>query len=193
MILLIDNYDSFTYNLKHQLEAYADVQLVRNDAMTVDELLKLKPEAVVISPGPGRPESAGVLLDYLKAVDADLPILGVCLGHQAMIQALGGQIVSAPTIVHGKSAAVFHASTGLFANCRLPFKATRYHSLVAEAQSLPEDFQVTAETADGVIMAVKHKTRPLYGVQFHPESILTECGDEMIRSFVKLAGVKNAH
>jgi anthranilate synthase component 2 len=187
MLLLIDNYDSFTYNLYHYLgELGADVQVWRNDAISAPEALALRPEAIVISPGPCDPDRAGISLELVRAAADRCPILGVCLGHQAIAQAFGGKIVRAPQIMHGKLSPIEHAGDGLFQGLPSPFAATRYHSLVVEPASLPACLGVTARTADGVIMGLAHRQRPIYGVQFHPESIATEHGHRLLRNFLAL-------
>jgi len=187
MLLLIDNYDSFTYNLYHYLgELGANVQVRRNDALTVSEALALRPDAIVISPGPCDPDRAGISLELVRAAAECCPILGVCLGHQAIAQAFGGRIVRAPQIMHGKLSPIEHEGEGLFEGLPTPFAATRYHSLVAEPASLPACLSVTARTADGVIMGLAHHQRPIYGVQFHPESIATEHGHRLLRNFLAL-------
>jgi len=191
MILVIDNYDSFTYNLVHYLnELGAETHVVRNDAVSVEEALGLKPEAVLLSPGPCTPNEAGICLSLLSAAPADLPIFGVCLGHQSIGQAFGGEVVRAKALMHGKTSLIHHNGKGVFAGLKNPFTATRYHSLSVEQAALPPDLEVTAWTEDGEIMGVQHKTRPIFGVQFHPESIATECGHELLGNFLDLAGVK---
>lgn len=187
MIFLLDNYDSFTYNLVHYLqELGAKVVIERNDKITVDKVLKLKPEKIVISPGPCDPDKAGITLELIKkAGENNIPLLGVCLGHQALAQAYGGKVVRDKVPHHGKISEVTHNSKGLFKNIKNPLKVTRYHSLIAERKSLPKDFEITAETKDGTIMAIAHKKKPLYGVQFHPESIATENGHDMLKNFLK--------
>jgi anthranilate synthase component II len=191
MILVIDNYDSFTYNLVHYLnELGAETHVVRNDAIGVDEALGLKPEAVLLSPGPCTPNEAGVCLDLLSRADPALPILGVCLGHQVIGQAYGGAVVRAQALMHGKTSQVRHNGQGVFKGLKNPFTATRYHSLSVRKEDLPPDLEVTAWTEDGEIMGVRHRTRPVHGVQFHPESIATECGHELLGNFLDLAGVK---
>jgi anthranilate synthase component II len=185
MLLLLDNYDSFTYNLFHYLgELGAKVQVRRNDALSAEEALALGPEAIVISPGPCDPDRAGISLDLVTAAAGRCPVLGVCLGHQAIAQAFGGRIVRAPTIMHGKVSVIEHDGRGILAGLPSPFAATRYHSLIAEAESLPECLEVTARTPDGVIMAIQHREYPLYGVQFHPESIETEHGHRLLGNFL---------
>jgi anthranilate synthase component II len=185
MLLLLDNYDSFTYNLFHYLgELGAKVQVRRNDALSAEEALALGPEAIVISPGPCDPDRAGISLDLVTAAAGRCPVLGVCLGHQAIAQAFGGRIVRAPTIMHGKVSVIEHDGRGILAGLPSPFAATRYHSLIAEPESLPECLEVTARTPDGVIMAIQHREHPLYGVQFHPESIETEHGHRLLGNFL---------
>jgi anthranilate synthase component 2 len=187
MLLLLDNYDSFTYNLFHYLgELGAEVLVRRNDALGVDEALALRPQAIVISPGPSDPDRAGISVDLVRAAAGDCPILGVCLGHQAIAQAFGGRIVRAPQVMHGKLSAIEHNGADLFRELPSPFSATRYHSLVAEPDSLPPCLEVTAQTADGVIMAVRHRELPIHGVQFHPESIETEHGHRLLGNFLAL-------
>ncbi|MCY1647863.1 aminodeoxychorismate/anthranilate synthase component II [Caulobacter sp. SL161] len=191
MILVIDNYDSFTYNLVHYLnELGADTAVYRNDALSVTEALGLKPAAVLLSPGPKAPDQAGICLPLLEAAPADLPILGVCLGHQAIGQAFGGEVIRAKAVMHGKVSKVRHNDKGIFKSLPNPFTATRYHSLAVRREDLPADLEVTAWTDDGEIMGVQHKTRPIFGVQFHPESIATEGGHQMLANFMDLAGVK---
>ncbi|HEY8618000.1 aminodeoxychorismate/anthranilate synthase component II [Phenylobacterium sp.] len=191
MILVIDNYDSFTYNLVHYLnELGAETVVHRNDALSVGEALGLKPQGVLLSPGPCTPNEAGVCLDLLRAAPEDLPIFGVCLGHQAIGQAFGGEVVRAKAVMHGKTSQIHHDGRGVFAGLKNPFTATRYHSLSVERQVLPEALEVTAWTEDGEIMGVQHRTRPIHGVQFHPESIATECGHELLGNFLDIAGVK---
>ena len=190
MILVIDNYDSFTYNLVHYLnELGAETVVHRNDAVSVAEALGLKPQGVLLSPGPCTPNEAGICLDLLKAAPDDLPILGVCLGHQAIGQAFGGEVVRAKALMHGKTSQIHHNGQGVFKGLKNPFTATRYHSLSVEKQVLPEVLEVTAWTDDGEIMGVRHRTRPIHGVQFHPESIATECGHELLANFLDIAGV----
>ena len=191
MILVIDNYDSFTYNLVHYLnELGAQTHVVRNDALTVAQALGQKPEAVLLSPGPCDPDQAGICLPLLKGAPDDLAILGVCLGHQAIGQAFGGDVVRAKALMHGKTSQIHHDGKGLFAGLPNPFTATRYHSLAIERSTLPADLVVTAWTEDGEIMGLQHRTRPIYGVQFHPESIATEGGHQLLANFLDMAGVK---
>jgi anthranilate synthase component 2 len=191
MILVIDNYDSFTYNLVHYLnELGAETLVWRNDAITVEEALGLKPQGILLSPGPKTPDDAGICLELLAAAPADLPIFGVCLGHQAIGQAYGGEVIHAKALMHGKTSPIHHNGKGVFAGLKDPFTATRYHSLSVEKDALPAELEVTAWTEDGEIMGVQHRTRPVFGVQFHPESIATECGHELLANFLDLAGVK---
>ncbi len=191
MILVIDNYDSFTYNLVHYLnELGAETVVHRNDALTVQEALGLHPEAVLLSPGPCAPDQAGICLPLLRGAPEDLAILGVCLGHQAIGQAYGGDVVRAKSIMHGKTSQIHHADKGLFKGLPNPFTATRYHSLAVDRATLPEDLEVTAWTEDGEIMGFQHRTRPVFGVQFHPESIATEGGHQLLDNFLDLAGVR---
>jgi anthranilate synthase component 2 len=191
MILVVDNYDSFTYNLVHYLnELGAQTRVVRNDALTVEEAIALKPEAVLLSPGPCDPDQAGICLGLIKDAPDSLPILGVCLGHQAIGQAFGGDVVRAKTLMHGKTSQIAHDNTGIFAGLPDPFTATRYHSLAVSQDTLPNSLKVTAWTEDGEIMGLAHAARPIHGVQFHPESILTEGGHQLLANFLDLAGVK---
>ena len=191
MILVIDNYDSFTYNLDHYLnELGAETVVVRNDALTAEEALGLKPDAVLLSPGPCTPNEAGVCLPLLAAAPDDLPIFGVCLGHQSIGQAFGGQVIRAKTLMHGKTSPIHHNGDGIFAGLRDGFIAARYHSLAVLDDPLPEALQATAWTDDGEIMGLRHRTRPIFGVQFHPESIATEGGHQLLGNFLDLAGVK---
>ena len=191
MILMIDNYDSFTYNLVHYLnELGAETLVHRNDAITVQEALGLKPQAILLSPGPCTPNEAGICLALLSAVPQDMAVLGVCLGHQSIGQAYGGTVVRAGALMHGKTSAIHHTEKGVFAGLKNPFTATRYHSLSVRREDLPEALEVTAWTDDGEIMGFQHKTRPVHGVQFHPESIATECGHELLANFLEIAGVR---
>ncbi|MGH7873779.1 MAG: anthranilate synthase component II [Candidatus Binatia bacterium] len=185
MILLIDNYDSFTYNLYHYLaELGAEVKVCLNNKITLDEIDALRPEKIVISPGPCTPKEAGISCDVVLRFGERLPILGVCLGHQAIGAAYGGAIVRAPSIMHGKLSEVSHDAQTIFHDLKNPFAAMRYHSLVIAPQDLPEDLTISARTADGVIMAVRHKRFPVEGVQFHPESILAEEGKKLLKNFL---------
>jgi len=187
MFLLIDNYDSFTYNLWHFLgELGAEVLVKRNDALSVDDALTMRPEGIVISPGPSDPDHAGICLELVRRA-GNVPVLGVCLGLQAVGQAMGGKIVRAPEPVHGKLSAIHHDGTGVFQGLANPFSATRYHSLVVERASLPQSLRVTAWTADGLVMGLAHRERPLHGVQFHPESIASVGGHSLLKNFLNLA------
>jgi anthranilate synthase component 2 len=184
-VLVIDNYDSFVYNLVQELgELGAEPVVHRNDAIDVDGIRAASPHAILISPGPGRPENAGISLEVIEQLGADFPILGVCLGHQSIGQAYGGDVVSAPTLMHGKTSAVHHTGAGVFAGLPEPFIATRYHSLVVEPATLPDVLEVTATTDDGVIMGFRHRQLPVEGVQFHPESILTPSGPTLLANFL---------
>jgi anthranilate synthase/aminodeoxychorismate synthase-like glutamine amidotransferase len=186
MILLIDNYDSFTYNLYHYLgELGAEVKVYRNDKITLDQIAELGPEKIVISPGPCTPKQAGISCAAIQRFGAQIPVLGVCLGHQAIGAAFGASIVCAPSIMHGKLSDVTHDAQTIFRALKNPFAAMRYHSLVIDPQTLPDALTVSAQTADGVIMAVRHKTMPIEGVQFHPESILAEEGKKLLENFLK--------
>jgi len=191
MLLLIDNYDSFTYNLVHYLgELGADVRVVRNDALDVGGAMALKPQAIVLSPGPCDPQAAGICLPLtLAAAQAGIPLLGVCLGHQTIGQAFGGQVVRCHEIVHGKMGAMHHAGAGVFQGLPSPFAATRYHSLIVDRASLPACLEVTAWLADGTIMGLRHRTHLIEGVQFHPESIASEHGHQLLRNFLDAARV----
>ncbi|PWR03021.1 aminodeoxychorismate/anthranilate synthase component II [Meridianimarinicoccus roseus] len=191
MLLLIDNYDSFTYNLVHYLgELGADVQVHRNDRIDVATALALRPEGIVLSPGPCDPDQAGVCLDLTAAAaDARVPLLGVCLGHQTIGQAFGGKVVRCHEIVHGKLGAIHHAGAGVFADLPSPLQATRYHSLVVDRPSLPDSLEVTAWLQDGTIMGLRHRDLPIEGVQFHPESIASQHGHAMLRRFLETAQV----
>jgi anthranilate synthase component 2 len=186
-ITLLDNYDSFTYNLVHYLsELGAQVNVVRNDAVTADALIAEKPDAIVISPGPGTPAESGICLDLLKKASGKIPILGVCLGHQAIGEAFGGKVVRAPQPMHGKVSAIYHEGRTIFKNIPIPFNATRYHSLIVDRASLPDSLEVTAITADdALIMGLSHKTHNTHGVQFHPESIASEHGHQLIKNFLE--------
>jgi anthranilate synthase component 2 len=190
MILMIDNYDSFTYNIVQYFgELGADIRVVRNDEITVDEIAALAPEKIVISPGPCTPNEAGVSIETINTFAGKIPLLGVCLGHQSIGQAFGGNVIRAPQVMHGKTSPVYHNNTGVFSGLKNPFMATRYHSLVIEKESLPDCLEITAWTQNedgsmGEIMGVKHKTLPIEGVQFHPESILTEHGHDMLNNFL---------
>ncbi len=187
MILVVDNYDSFTYNLVQYLgELGAEVEVVRNDAATAAQIASRNPEAVVLSPGPCTPREAGVSNDVLRELSPGIPVLGVCLGHQCIAHVFGGRVVLAPREVHGKTSEVWHDGRTLFAGLPNPFRATRYHSLVVDEATLPPELEVSARTADGIVMGLRHRRRPAEGVQFHPESVLTECGKELLRNFLRL-------
>ncbi len=189
MFLLIDNYDSFTYNLFHFLgELGAEIEVLRNDALTAAEALAMNPQGIVLSPGPCDPDRAGICLDLVAAAAGKIPILGVCLGHQSIGQAFGGKVVRAPVCMHGKLSQVSHRGQGVFEGLPAPFAATRYHSLTIERESFPEVLEVTAETDDGVIMGLRHRELPIHGVQFHPESIASEHGHALLANFLRLAG-----
>jgi anthranilate synthase component 2 len=190
MLLLIDNYDSFTWNLVHYLgELGATCEVHRNDKLTVAEALKMRPEAIVLSPGPCTPNEAGICLDLIRAAGPTIPLLGVCLGHQAIGQAYGGKVIRAPHPMHGKLSTIRHSGAGLFAGTPERFAVTRYHSLIVERGTLPGDLTVTAETSDGLIMGLAHASHPVHGVQFHPESIASEHGHDLLANFLKLAGL----
>jgi anthranilate synthase/aminodeoxychorismate synthase-like glutamine amidotransferase len=194
VILMIDNYDSFTWNLVQYLGEIAETpRVVRNDEIKSGEVAKLKPDAIVISPGPGRPEDAGICLDVIRANSGTIPILGVCLGHQCIGKAFGGTIVRADRLVHGKTSAVIHTGRGIFLDIDNPFQATRYHSLLVSRDGLPDDVQVIAWTPENEIMAIRHREHETWGVQFHPESILTAQGKDLLRNFVRLVpGLRQA-
>lgn len=191
MYLLIDNYDSFTYNLWHYLgELGAEVEVERNDALTASEALARKPKGIILSPGPCDPDKAGICLDVVAAcADARLPLFGVCLGHQAIGQAFGGKVVRAPEPMHGKVSAVTHTGHKMFTNIPSPFTATRYHSLIVDRDSMPDALEITAETTDGLIMALAHQELPISGVQFHPESIASQFGHRILRNFLCSTGL----
>jgi anthranilate synthase component II len=193
MIVLVDNYDSFTFNLVHYLGGLgADVAVHRNDKITVDDVLAAGPDAIVLSPGPCTPKKAGICIDLIERAAPNVPILGVCLGHQAIGQAFGGHVVRAPQPVHGKLSEVRHGGQGVFRGINGPFQATRYHSLVVERHSLPAELTVTAETGDGLVMGLSHRSLPVHGVQFHPESIASEHGHLMLKNFLELAAAWNS-
>ena len=193
MIIVIDNYDSFTYNLVQYLGELGntfpvaqEIQVYRNDQIKLETIGKLNPDGIVISPGPGRPEDAGISLQLIKKFGSALPILGVCLGHQSIGQIFGGKVVSAPVLMHGKTSPIYHHNVGVFAGLTNPFTATRYHSLVIERENLPDSLEITAWVEDGTIMGVRHRNYPgLQGVQFHPESILTDSGKQLLGNFLK--------
>ncbi len=188
MLLLIDNYDSFTYNLYQYLSELGvkEIEVVRNDQATVDELDTMNPERVVVSPGPSRPENAGVSVEAIKRFTGKVPILGVCLGHQCLADAFGGKVVHAGEIMHGKTSPINHDGKGVFAGVPDPFEAVRYHSLAIEPDSLPEELEVTAHTDNGIIMGVRHRKYAIEGMQFHPESIVTEPGKQLLQNFLEM-------
>jgi anthranilate synthase component 2 len=189
MIILIDNYDSFTWNLYHFLgDLGAETVVHRNDKISVGQVLSAKPQAIVLSPGPCTPNEAGICLELIEKGQDQVPILGVCLGHQAIGQAFGGKVVRAPNLMHGKLSEVRHKAQGIFANVPNAFAATRYHSLIVERESLPQSLEITAETDDGIIMGLQHKTKPIHGVQFHPESIASQHGHALLKNFLQQAG-----
>jgi len=191
MYILIDNYDSFTYNLYHYLvDLGADVEVWRNDQITVAGILDKSPQGIIVSPGPCTPNEAGICLELVMAVKDKMPLLGVCLGHQSIAQAFGGDIVRAAKVMHGKTSPITHDGTGIFADIPSPFTATRYHSLIVDAATMPDCFTVTAETADGLVMGLKHNDYELYGVQFHPESIASEHGHKLLKNFLTVCEVK---
>ena len=185
MILIIDNYDSFTYNLVHLVAAHtSDYRVVRNDAITVEQIRELAPERILISPGPGRPEHAGITEEVVRQFGPDIPILGVCLGLQAIGHVYGADVIHAPELMHGKTSEISHDSRGVFERLPADFTATRYHSLVLDPETIPESLEVTARTSDQVIMGLRHKEYPVEGIQFHPESILTETGPQIIANWI---------
>jgi len=187
MILLLDNYDSFTYNLAQYLgELGCQVDVHRNDRISVEQIAQRKPERIVISPGPCTPQEAGISVELIQKLAGKFPILGVCLGHQAIGAAFGGKIIRAPKLFHGKTSEIQHEDTGIFRGLPNPFTATRYHSLIVERKSLPRELSITAETRDGIIMGLQHKRHKLVGVQFHPESVLTESGKQLLQNFLEL-------
>jgi anthranilate synthase/aminodeoxychorismate synthase-like glutamine amidotransferase len=193
MILLIDNYDSFTFNLVHFFgDLGAECLVMRNDALTVGEAMALNPEAIVLSPGPRTPKEAGICVDLVRAAAGRVPLLGVCLGHQAIGQAFGGTVVRAFEPVHGKTSPINHENTDIFAGLPDPFTATRYHSLIVQRSTLPDELVPTAATQDGIIMGLRHAALPIYGVQFHPESIATSHGHDILKNFLDIARGKNS-
>lgn len=193
MLLLLDNYDSFTYNLYQYLsELGADVQVRRNDQVSLEEIERMRPERIVISPGPCTPNEAGLSCDVIATFGSYIPILGVCLGHQAIGQVYGGRVVRAPQPMHGKTSLIYHKREGVFDNLPQPFEANRYHSLIVERSSLPAELEITAETGDGLIMGLRHRSYPVQGVQFHPESIMTPVGKDLLRNFL-LASLVFSH
>ncbi|MBI3195819.1 MAG: aminodeoxychorismate/anthranilate synthase component II [Ignavibacteriae bacterium] len=187
MILLIDNYDSFTYNLVQLIgQIRTDIQVVRNDKITVSEMKQMNPERIVISPGPGRPENAGICIQVIKELGRTIPTLGVCLGHQAIGCAFNGTITYAPTLMHGKTSMILHQGEGIFRSIENPFEATRYHSLVIAKENFPKELLITATSEDGIIMGVRHKEFPIQGIQFHPESVLTKVGYKLLSNWFEL-------
>jgi len=187
MILVIDNYDSFTYNLVQYLgELGVKSRVYRNDAVTIKEIRKLQPERILISPGPGVPRDAGITIDIIRSFSNEIPILGVCLGHQAIGEAFGGRVIRAPYLMHGKISEICHDSATIFRGIPYRFKATRYHSLIVEKDTLPNDLEVSATTPDGLVMGLRHRQLPVEGVQFHPESVMTEHGKKLLENFLKL-------
>ncbi|MBC8214747.1 MAG: aminodeoxychorismate/anthranilate synthase component II [Candidatus Marinimicrobia bacterium] len=187
MILIIDNYDSFTYNLVQYIGSLKpSIMVVKNDKISIDEIRNISPEKIVISPGPGIPENAGISIDIVKEFASKIPIMGICLGHQAIVIAYGGNIINADEVVHGKTSRIIHFNSKLFEDIPKEFEATRYHSLVASESTFPDDLKITAKSTNEIIMACEHKIYPVYGVQFHPESILTEHGMKIIENFLNL-------
>jgi len=187
VILLLDNYDSFTYNLAQYLgELGCQVEVHRNDKISVEQIARKRPEGIVISPGPCTPQEAGISMELVQELAGKFPILGVCLGHQAIGAAFGGKIVRAPKLFHGKTSQIQHDGKGVFAKLPKPFTATRYHSLIVERKSLPRELEITAETDDGIIMGLRHRKEKIEGVQFHPESVLTESGKQLLKNFLEL-------
>ncbi|MCI1695311.1 aminodeoxychorismate/anthranilate synthase component II [Aneurinibacillus aneurinilyticus] len=185
MIVMIDNYDSFTYNLVQYLgEMGEELHVVRNDQLTCDEIAELAPSYLMISPGPCTPNEAGISLEAIERFAGKIPVFGVCLGHQSIAQVFGGNVIRAERLMHGKTSQVFHNGKGIFAGLPNPFRATRYHSLIVERESLPDCLEITAETAEGEVMALRHRELPVEGVQFHPESIMTEHGKQLLRNFL---------
>ena len=188
MLLVLDNYDSFTYNLVQYLQVlHADITVYRNDVVSVGDVMDMSPDAIVISPGPCTPHEAGISVDLIRTLGPTVPTLGVCLGHQSIGAAFGGQVVRAPVLMHGKTSPISHDGRRLFEDLPNPFDATRYHSLIVERDGLPDELEVTAQSPDGLIMGMQHCSHPIYGVQFHPESILTAAGPALLRNFLRLA------
>lgn len=187
MILIIDNYDSFAYNLYQNIaQLHSEVKVIRNDTLTADEVIQLEPKGIILSPGPGRPEDAGICVELIQKLPSHIHLLGVCLGHQAIVVAFNGKVIRAPEIVHGKTDLIFHCREGIYKHLALPFQAGRYHSLMAEQQTLPNHLVIEAETASGLIMGIRHDVKSIYGVQFHPESILTPEGHILLKNFIAL-------
>ncbi|MFK7846424.1 MAG: aminodeoxychorismate/anthranilate synthase component II [Rhodothermales bacterium] len=190
MIIVIDNYDSFTYNLVHLVGAHTDdIEVIRNDVITVEQVLAKKPAGILISPGPGRPDDAGISKALIKAAGTQIPILGVCLGHQSIGEVFGAKVDYAPKLMHGKTSEILHNGASIFKGLENGFTATRYHSLIVDRASCPDCLEITAETADGIIMGLKHKEYPIEGIQFHPESILTTAGASMIKNWLEQVGM----
>ena len=189
MIVMIDNYDSFTFNLVQYIGEITrrEIRVFRNDKISVDEVIALKPAAIVVSPGPCTPNEAGISVELIKKTGPVVPLMGVCLGHQSIGVAYGGKVIRAPYLMHGKVSDIYHDEKGLFENLSRPFTATRYHSLIIERESCPDCLSITAETDDGIIMGVQHISDPVFGVQFHPESILTDCGKKLLANFLSFA------
>ena len=186
MLVMIDNYDSFTYNLvQYFCELGGEVKVFRNDEITLNELAQLAPDHIVISPGPGRPEDAGISESVIRQFAGNIPLLGVCLGHQAIAHVYGGYVIHAPSLVHGKTSPIFHDGTGVFKGIPSPFNATRYHSLIVDKSRFPEELEITSTTQDGLIMGMRHRTLPVEGIQFHPESILTDHGKQLLLNFLE--------
>ncbi len=189
MILIIDNYDSFTYNLVHLVaEATDTYEVVRNDEIKVEDARDMNPDGILISPGPGRPADAGISEALIRDLGKDIPILGVCLGHQAIGEVFGADVVHAPTLMHGKTSKIFHDGKTIFEDIDSGFTATRYHSLILDRDSIPDELEISARTTDGVVMGLRHRSQPLEGIQFHPESILTDVGDRLIQNWLKMIG-----
>ncbi|MEX0822441.1 MAG: aminodeoxychorismate/anthranilate synthase component II [Rhodothermales bacterium] len=194
MILIIDNYDSFTYNLVHLVGTHTDdLRVVRNDAMTTEDVMDLAPEGLLISPGPGRPVDAGISESLIRHLGATTPILGVCLGHQAIGEVYGGRVTYAPTLMHGKTSRIKHDGRTVFSGIKSPFTATRYHSLVVDPSGLPDELEISAHTEDGVIMGLRHRKHPVEGIQFHPESVLTSVGPRIIDNWLERVLAPSAH
>lgn len=193
MVLVIDNYDSFTYNLVQYLGEISDKELnvFRNDALTISEIQEMSPDAILISPGPCTPKEAGISVDVIKYLGSSIPVLGVCLGHQSIGYAYGGDVIRAPYLMHGKISKIYHKEDSIFKGISIPFNATRYHSLIIDRSTCPDCLEIIAETEDGLIMGIRHKESPVYGVQFHPESILTESGKLILKNFLSIADTFN--
>lgn len=189
MLLMIDNYDSFTYNLVQYFgELGVDIQVYRNDKISISQIEGLSPQWIVISPGPCTPKEAGISVEIINRFSNRIPILGVCLGHQSIGYAFGGKVIKAPYLMHGKTSLIHHNKKGIYEGINTPFEATRYHSLILEKETLPKNFEITAETEDKIIMGIQHKELPVYGIQYHPESILTETGKDLLKNFLKFKG-----